>query len=160
MILWVRHGQSTWNVLDRMQGHELSPPLTDLGREQAAATAELLADAGSVRLLSSPAVRALETAVIIGDRVGLTVEQEPLLLEKGVEEDIGSVLGRVQELLARDLPEHTIAVSHGDTIALAVGLLSGQRPELPANGSITSVHPSTGEVEVAEPSLTTDNTHP
>ena len=30
MILWVRHGQSTWNVIDRMQGHELSPPLTEI----------------------------------------------------------------------------------------------------------------------------------
>lgn len=151
MILWVRHGQSTWNVLDRMQGHELSPPLTELGREQASATADLLADAGAVRLLSSPAVRALETAAIIADRLGLIVDEEPLLLEKGVEEDIGSVLARVQELLARDLPEHTIAVSHGDTIALAVGLLSGQRPELPGNGCIIGVDPTTRTVSITEP---------
>lgn len=150
MILWVRHGQSTWNVVDRMQGHELSPPLTDLGREQASATAVQLADAGAVRLLSSPAVRALETATIIGDRLGLTVEEEPLLLEKGLEEDISSVLERAQKLLAIDLPEHTIAVSHGDTIGLAVGLLSGRRPELPANGSITRVDPTTRAVSVTE----------
>ena len=151
MILWVRHGQSTWNVLDRMQGHELSPPLTDLGREQASATADLLADAGAVRLLSSPAVRALETATIIGERLGLSVETEPLLLEKGLDEDISSVLARIQNLLTSDLPEHTIAVSHGDTIALAVGLLSGQRPELPGNGVITRVDPTTRAVSITEP---------
>lgn len=151
MILWVRHGQSTWNVLDRMQGHELSPPLTDVGREQSSATADLLADTGAVRLLSSPAVRALETATIIGERLGLSVETESLLLEKGVDEDISSVLARIQKLLTSDLPEHTIAVSHGDTIALAVGLLSGQRPELPGNGFITQVDPTTRAVTITEP---------
>ena len=47
------------------------------------------------------------------------------------------MLARVQKILEADLPEHTVAVSHGDTIALAVGLLTGTPPELPANGSIT-----------------------
>ncbi len=151
MILWVRHGQSTWNVIDRMQGHELSPPLTDLGREQAARTAELLADRDVVRILSSPAVRARQTADIIGARLGLEVIEEPLLLEKGLDEDYTTVLVRVQQLLAQDLPRHTVAVSHGDTIGLAVGLLSGQRPELPANGSITHVDPDTRHVAVTMP---------
>ena len=148
MILWVRHGQSTWNVLDRLQGHELSPPLTELGREQAAQAAEALAGHGAQRLLSSPATRALETAEIIAERLGLTVEIEPLLLEKGLEENYTNVLVRVQQILDRDLPDPTIVVSHGDTIGLAVGLLSGQRPEPPENGSITSVDPATRAVQV------------
>lgn len=151
MILWVRHGQSTWNVLDRLQGHELSPPLTDLGREQAQHAAESLAGRGVVRLLSSPATRALETAEIIGAHLGLDVEVEPLLLEKGLDEDYVTVLGRVQRMIDRDLPDHTAVVSHGDTIGLAVGLLSGQRPEPPANGSITSVDPATREVDIVTP---------
>jgi broad specificity phosphatase PhoE len=148
VILWVRHGQSTWNVIDRMQGHELSPPLTDLGREQAGRAAEALADVGALRLLSSPATRARETADIIAERLGLTVEIEPLLLEKGLEENYTNVLVRVQQILDRDLPDPTIVVSHGDTIGLAVGLLSGQRPEPPENGSITSVDPATRAVTV------------
>lgn len=161
MILWVRHGQSTWNVIDRLQGHELSPPLTDLGREQAGHAAESLVDRGVVRLLSSPATRALETAQVIGQRLGLEVEVEPLLLEKGLEENYTNVLVRVQQVLDqygldqyghdRDLPDHTVAVSHGDTIGLAVGLLSGQRPEPPANGSITEVDPTTREVRITLP---------
>ena len=151
MILWVRHGQSTWNVLDRMQGAELSPPLTELGREQASAAAEALTGLSALRLLSSPATRALETAEIIAERLGLTVEIEPLLLEKGLEENYTNVLVRVQQILDRDLPEHTVVVSHGDTIGLAVGLLSGQRPEPAANGSITSVDPATREVAVILP---------
>lgn len=151
MILWVRHGQSTWNVMDRLQGHKLSPPLTELGREQAAKTAEALVDQGVVRILSSPAVRATETAAIIAERLDLDVIEEPLLLEKGLDESFANVLVRVQQLLERDLPNHTVAVSHGDTIGLAVGLLSGQRPELPANGAITHVDPTTRDVTVTLP---------
>lgn len=137
MIFWVRHGQSTWNAIDRMQGHELSPPLTDLGRAQSAQAADALVDQGVVHLLSSPATRALETAAVIGERLGLDVITEPLLLEKGLDEDVAQVLTRIQKILGADLPEHTVVVSHGDTIALAVGLLTGTPPELPANGSIT-----------------------
>ena len=137
MIFWVRHGQSTWNAIDRMQGHELSPPLTDLGRAQSAQAADALVGRGVVHLLSSPATRALETAAVIGERLDLDVVTEPLLLEKGLDEDVAQVLARVQKILGADLPEHTVAVSHGDTIALAIGLLTGTPPALPANGSIT-----------------------
>lgn len=151
MILWVRHGQSTWNVIDRMQGHELSPPLTDLGREQSAQTAALLEGRGVVRILSSPAVRARQTADIIAERLGVGVVEEPLLLEKGLDEDKASVQARIRQLLARDLPGTTVAVSHGDTIGYAVEILTGELPHLPANGSITQVDPDTRQVAVAMP---------
>lgn len=151
MILWVRHGQSTWNVIDRMQGHELSPPLTELGREQAALTAGLLEGRGVVRILSSPAVRARQTADIIAERLGLEVVEEPLLLEKGLDEDKASVQGRIRQLLALDLSGPTVAVSHGDTIGYAVELLTGELPQLPANGSVTQIDPDTRQVAVAMP---------
>ena len=144
MIMWVRHGQSTWNAIDRMQGHELSPPLTELGRLQAARAADSLVGRGVVRLLSSPAVRAQETAAIIGERLGLEVVTEPLLLEKGLDEEVGDVLVRVRTMLDTEHPEHTVAVSHGDTIAFAVGLLTQTPPHLPENGSIIAVDPLTG----------------
>lgn len=147
MIFWVRHGQSTWNVVDRMQGHELSPPLTDLGRTQSAEAAERLVGRDVVRILSSPAVRALETATIIGEHLGLDVDTEPLLLEKGLDEDVVQVLERVRRVLDAGLPDHAVAVSHGDTIALAVATLTGTAPELPANGGIIAVDPLTGHRE-------------
>jgi len=151
MILWVRHGQSTWNVIDRMQGHELSPPLTELGREQAEQTAGLLEGQGVVRILSSPAVRARQTADIIAERLGLDVVEEPLLLEKGLDEDKASVQARIQQLIARNLPGGTVAVSHGDTIGYAVEILTGELPQLPGNGSITQVDPDSRQVAVAMP---------
>lgn len=149
-IHWVRHGQSTWNVLDRMQGRELGPPLTDLGRTQAAAAAEELAALGVTRVLSSPAVRAQQTARIIADRLDLLVETEDLLLEKGLDESLPAVLTRVRILLDLDLPTGTVLVSHGDTIGLAVGLLSGTTPTLAANASITTVGPD-GITTVIDP---------
>jgi len=151
VILWVRHGQSTWNVLDRLQGQTAHPPLTDLGRAQAAHAAGTLIDAGAVRLLTSPAVRARETADIIAGHLGLEVVIEPLLVERGLDEEITDVLGRIQAFLALDHPEHTIAVSHGDTIGLAVGMLSGRPPALPPNASVTRVDPVTGDVSVTSP---------
>ena len=87
-----------------------------------AATAEILYHLG------------IDVVVMLGY---LYVVTEPLLLEKGLDEDVAQVLARIQKVLGADLPEHTVAVSHGDTIALAVGLLTGAPPELPANGSIT-----------------------
>ena len=152
MIFWVRHGQSTWNAIDRMQGHELSPPLTDLGRAQSAQAADALVGRGVVHLLSSPATRALETAAVIGERLGLEVVTEPLLLEKGLDEEVVEVVTRVQKVLASDLPEHTVAVSHGDTIGLAVALLSRTSLTPPTNGSVTSVDPETGAVSITEAS--------
>ena len=148
MILWVRHGQSTWNVMDRMQGQAVHPPLTDLGREQAARAAEKLATKNIDHILSSPANRARETAGIIAARLGLEVRIEPLLLERGLEEPMHLVLARIQQFLALDLPGNVVAISHGDTIGLAVGLLSGQKPALSGNCSITVVDPHTKAVQV------------
>jgi broad specificity phosphatase PhoE len=151
VILWVRHGQSTWNAMDRMQGQELGPPLTELGRQQAALTAGLLADRGVVRILSSPAVRARQTADVIADRLGLEVVEEPLLLEKGLDEDKASVQDRIRTLLELKLPGNTVAVSHGDIIGYAVEILTGHLPPLPGNGSIIQVDPDTRQVAVAMP---------
>lgn len=150
MIWWVRHGQSTWNALDRLQGHELGPPLTDLGRAQAETAAEALARRPVDQVLSSPAVRARQTAEIVAARLGLEVVIEPLLLEKGLDESVEAVIERIQTLLRRDLRD-TVAVSHGDTIALAVGLLAGRSPGAPANASIISVDPTTGGIDIERP---------
>ena len=71
-ILVLRHGQSEWNSIRRWQGTADSP-LTELGRQQAGATAALLA---ALRL-EFPAIwtsdlrRASETDAIIARRLGL-----------------------------------------------------------------------------------------
>ncbi len=67
-FLLVRHGQSTWNLEHRWQG-QADPPLSDHGRKQASVAA---ASIGAVDVIvSSPQIRALETATIIGEAIGV-----------------------------------------------------------------------------------------
>lgn len=92
-VYLVRHGQSEWNVLRLTQGQTVHPRLTDLGREQAAHAAELIArDPGSehARVVTSDLTRAAETARIIAGRLGATVEQDPRLREQ----HLGELEGR------------------------------------------------------------------
>jgi broad specificity phosphatase PhoE len=82
-VLLLRHGQSEWNAVRRWQGTADSP-LSPLGREQAAETAEALASMpvrfGS--LWSSDLARAFDTAAVIGARLGLgTPRVDPRLRE-------------------------------------------------------------------------------
>lgn len=67
-LLIVRHGQSTWNQEHRWQG-QADPPLSDHGRQQAVAAAGAVGTVDAV--VSSPQVRALETATIISEAIGV-----------------------------------------------------------------------------------------
>ncbi len=60
----VRHGETEWNAQERVQG-QTDIPLSDVGREQAARTAERLAAVGFVAAYTSDLARAQETARII-----------------------------------------------------------------------------------------------
>jgi len=67
-LLLVRHGQSEWNAVGKMQGHADSP-LTAQGRRQARNAASRL---GMFDLIvSSDLQRAAETATIIADELGM-----------------------------------------------------------------------------------------
>src|SRR3954451_18850203 len=83
-MLLVRHGQSEWNATGRWQG-QADPPLSDQGRQQAIDAAARI---GSVDVVvSSGLMRALETARIIADQVGVgPVVVEPDLRERHVGE--------------------------------------------------------------------------
>lgn len=78
-LLLARHGQSTWNAEQRWQG-QADPPLSELGREQAWTAS---ASVGTVDLIAaSPQQRALETATIISQAVGVG----PVLAVEGIRE--------------------------------------------------------------------------
>ena len=78
----VRHGQSTWNVEGRLQGQVDLPELTALGRAQASSVAALLSRLEAQRLLTSDLVRAVQTAEIIGEAIGLVPIPTTLLREQ------------------------------------------------------------------------------
>ncbi len=79
-LVLLRHGQTGHNLGSRMQG-QLDTDLTDLGREQAAAAAEVLAKRQPLAIVSSDLRRALDTAVELGNRTGLPVEVDRRLRE-------------------------------------------------------------------------------
>lgn len=78
-VYFVRHGETH---LNRKHIHQ-SPntPLSETGREQASSTAEILRTVNPDILISSEYTRALETARIIGLRVGLTPVTNGLFYE-------------------------------------------------------------------------------
>ena len=101
VVYLARHGESDWNAANRFQGHS-DRPLTDLGRRQAERLAEELAAAASLSAIySSPLRRALETAAIVGTRLGL----EPVLVEGLREVDVGGWAGLSRTEVERRYPE-------------------------------------------------------
>ena len=76
----LRHGQTEYNTGSRMQG-QLDTDLTDLGREQAVAAAEVLAKRQPLTIMSSDLRRALDTAVSLGERAGMPVLVDARLRE-------------------------------------------------------------------------------
>lgn len=79
-LVMLRHGQTEFNAGSRMQG-QLDTDLTDLGRGQALAAAEVLAKRQPLLIVSSDLRRAYDTAVILAERSGLTVGVDTRLRE-------------------------------------------------------------------------------
>lgn len=71
-IYLIRHGQSEWNLLYKIQGQK-DAPLTDLGKEQARKLGERLVGEKIDIIYSSDLSRALETARIISSIVNKPV---------------------------------------------------------------------------------------
>ena len=161
-VYLVRHGQSEWNLRRLTQGQTASPRLTALGRDQAVTAADLLAadlarlGLPPARLVTSDLVRAVETAQVVGERLGLVVEPDARLREQALGvlegrpyeeswawaeqhdwtdpelpvpggESPADVRRRLASFLADcDAGTPTIAVSHGDAIRAAVAHLRGE----------------------------------
>jgi glucosyl-3-phosphoglycerate phosphatase len=64
-LILVRHGESTWNAEERLQG-QLDPPLSERGREQSRALAGLVDGVPGERVVCSDLGRARETAELMG----------------------------------------------------------------------------------------------
>ena len=82
-LILVRHAQSAWNARGVFTG-AADPPLTDLGRRQAAALADRLAGQPIVAVYASTLQRARETARPTAERLGLAVTPAEGLREAGL----------------------------------------------------------------------------
>lgn len=83
-IFFVRHGESEANIQKLFSNRGWKHPLTQRGREQSRALAARLQGRGVVAIYSSPLRRAVESAEILGERLGVVCEIEPALIEYDV----------------------------------------------------------------------------
>ena len=96
--MWVvRHGESTWNALELVQGQAPGPVLTRRGRHQARAAARLLKEAagGAIAVVTSDLDRARQTAEPIARALGLPLQVDRRLRERS----LGAAEGRPVTLL-------------------------------------------------------------
>lgn len=97
-VYFARHGETVWNVEDKICGMTDSP-LTEKGRAQAAALGQLVKDSGAPidEILYSPLSRAADTALAVAAATGLPARVEPRLREQ--------CFGRYEGTAPRNNPE-------------------------------------------------------
>lgn len=92
----VRHGQSTWNAEHRVQG-QLNPPLSSLGQAQAELVAKRLKKELWSVLYSSDLSRARQTAEVIAEHTGMSLQIEQQLRERSQGKREGFLLDEANE---------------------------------------------------------------
>ena len=82
-LYFVRHGESEWNVADKICGRT-DIPLTKRGHEQAVETGKKIVAEGikADDILYSPLLRAADTAKHISEMTGIPAHMEPRLIEQ------------------------------------------------------------------------------
>jgi probable phosphoglycerate mutase len=100
--LLLRHGQTALSVEKRFSGTG-DPPLTEVGRAQAAAAAARLATSGATAVVSSPLRRARETAERVAEALGVELAVEPGLRETDFGDWEGCTFAEVRERWPREL---------------------------------------------------------
>jgi len=108
-VYLARHGQTAYNLEGRFQG-QLPVPLDETGRAQALDLAERAAAHGFRALWTSPLLRARETAVVVGARIGLDPIEDPRLMET----DAGDWTNRSFADVQAETPEQFAAFAQGD----------------------------------------------
>lgn len=95
-LVLLRHGQTEYNAIARMQG-QIDTELSDTGRVQAEFAARAMGALSPVAVLSSDLRRALDTAVTVGDRAGVSVQVDERLRETRLGEWQGLTHSEVDE---------------------------------------------------------------
>ena len=146
MVLW-RHGRTSWNASGRFQG-QTDIDLDEVGREQAARAAPLLASLEPAVIVSSDLRRAAGTAAPLAAVTGL-----PVAYDLGLREtDAGRWEGLTVAEIERVDPVDAVAWHSGDVqvrlgggetrlevAARAVAALSRAVRAVPAGGTLVAV---------------------
>jgi len=172
----VRHGETEWNKVRRIQGVS-DIPLNDTGLQQAHAVAEILSAHSFHAIVSSPLSRARDTARVIAERLGMP---EPEIFQGLIERNYGDAEGSngqdldhlyppgteipgrepreavtaralavLRELALRHPDSDVIAVAHGGVIRSVVEHVApGQHNEPITNCSVHSFRMVAGSLEL------------
>ena len=98
MIYIVRHGQTDWNLVPRIQG-QLDIPLNETGKNEALECAKQVASIKIDKIISSDLSRAKETANIINKFLSVPISCDARLRE--------AVFGDLQGIFVKDISEET-----------------------------------------------------
>ena len=111
-LLFIRHGQTTWNEQQKLPGQLPGIPLTEKGRRQAAELAEALKEVPISAIISSPLERAHETAKYLAQGRDLEIQLDPGLMDT----DVGRWAGQNYNELSKNDAEWKAYV-HDPTVA-------------------------------------------
>lgn len=102
-VFFVRHGQSFWNVEEKVCG-VTDVALTPLGHEQAVQTGKVIVESGIEfdEIISSPLVRASETARHISEITGRPVKLDERLAEQNFGKYEGTDWNRTEYKLSKE----------------------------------------------------------
>ncbi|MGU3367743.1 histidine phosphatase family protein [Bacillus mycoides] len=103
-ICLVRHGQTDWNFQEIIQGRE-DIPLNEVGKKQASQSAAALQAESWDIIISSPLIRAQETAKEIAGAIGLP---SILLDERFMERNFGEASGKPVAAVRESITEGNI----------------------------------------------------
>ena len=109
-VFLVRHGITEWHTARKVLGHR-DIGLNEKGLEQARAAAEALARVPIAEVLSSPLVRAVQTAEIIAEKFKVPLARDPRLADfrvgkwEGMGYDEVTASAEYQRFLANPLSE-------------------------------------------------------
>ncbi|SOC43059.1 histidine phosphatase family protein [Ureibacillus acetophenoni] len=90
-ICLIRHGETDWNAKGIIQG-TLNTELNNRGKQQAESCAAYLSKENWDLVISSPLIRAMDTATIIANKISLNVQIMDEFIEKHYGEAVGSPL--------------------------------------------------------------------
>ena len=110
-VIFIRHGETLWNIERRNQGF-LNSPLSELGEKQGHAIAERLQHETIDHLYSSDLGRAVQTATFIADVCDLEIKLDIELRER----NMGIFQGHTREEVMEKFPEEYRQVTALDSL--------------------------------------------
>lgn len=133
ILYLARHATPDWERKDIPYDVPPGPPLVPQGEEEAVQLAAWLADRHLDRIITSPLLRASQTASIVAARLGLPLTVAPELAEKRRDETREEVAARMTRFYREWLHNGAatvLAVSHGFPIETLLQTLGVPASEL------------------------------